>query len=541
MIRQSLTEALRVALAALDVDVDGEIHLEQPTNREHGDWSSNVALANAKRLGRNPRELAAEVAERLNGGLPEHVERVEIAGPGFVNFHLAPTWLHDVLRTVVAEGPDGYARPGIGTGSRVLVEFVSANPTGPLHAGHARGAIYGDALARVLTRVGYDVDREFYINDRGTQMQKMGASMIARRTGREIPEGGYGGAYIADWAEHLPAEVVERDDVVAATEVGYELALADQREVLGMLGVEMDRWFSERSMIATGAIDTTLTDLRDRGVVDDRDGAVWLRSTEFGDDKDRVLVKSDGEVTYLLPDVAYHRDKFARGYDLLVNVWGADHHGYVPRMKAAVQALGHDPSRLEIAITQMVRLMRGDDEVKISKRTGDIIELRDILDEIGPDAARITYLSQSIDSPQTVDLDVLVGQTMENPVFYVQMAYARLCSVDRVAVERGVSLPDLASVDLGPLTHPRELEVLRSLHELPSVIELAARDRSPHKVATWVRELAGQVHGWYHDCPVLRDDVPGATRDARLWLARGARTGLGIGLDVLGASAPERM
>ena len=533
MIRQQLAASLRSHLAALGVEVD-EVHLEQPARREHGDWSTNVVMANAKRLGRNPRELAAELVAALATDPPAHVERVEIAGPGFVNFHLAPTWLHDVLRVVVEAGPDRYARSELGAGRRVLVEFVSANPTGPLHAGHARGATYGDALARVLERVGYEVDREFYINDRGTQMAKMGASIEARAHGQHPPEDGYHGEYITEWAADFPLDA-------DPTEHGYAKALEDQREVLGHLGIVFDHWFSEREMVESGAIDTTLADLRAHGAVYEADGAVWLRSTDLGDDKDRVLVKSDGEFTYLLPDIAYHRDKYERGYELLIDVWGADHHGYIPRMKAALQFLGHGAEQFEVAITQMVRLMRGDEEVKLSKRTGDLIELRDIVTEVGPDATRLVYLQQSVDSPQTVDLAAITEQSMDNPVFYVQMAHARLCSIGRVATERGVERRPLADVDLTPLVHDRELEVLRALNNLPAVVEVAARDRAPHKVAHWCRDLAGAVHGWYHDCPVLRDDVDDATRQARLWLAEAALVGLRVGLGVLGASAPESM
>ncbi|MFN8053057.1 MAG: arginine--tRNA ligase [Acidimicrobiales bacterium] len=541
MIRTQLADALRAQLAAAGIPVDGDIHLEQPQRREHGDWSSNVAMANAKKAGRNPRELAQQLVDGLNAALPAHVERVELAGPGFVNFHLRPTWLHEVLRSVVAAGTDGYAQLDVGTGTKVMVEFVSANPTGPLHAGHARGATYGDALARLLTRAGYDVSREFYINDRGTQMQKMGASMLARATGEPVPEGGYEGEYIAEWAKELPADVVAAGDVEAATAVGYECALRDQREVLGELGVVFDVWFSEMSLLSSGAIEQTLADLRERGVVEDRDGAVWLRSTDFGDDKDRVLIKSDGEFTYLLPDIAYHRDKFARGFDLLVNVWGADHHGYVARMSAAIQALGHRPEQLDVQITQLVKLLKAGEEVKISKRTGDIIELRDVIEEVGADATRLVYLLQSIDSPQTVDLAVIASQSMDNPVFYVQMAHARLCSIAARAAERGIATPPLAEVDLAPLVHARELDVLRLLNSLPSVIELAARERAPHKVTTWLRELASEIHGFYHDCPILRDDVDAGTRAARLWLGEAALVGLRVGLSVLGASAPESM
>lgn len=546
MIRPKLAAALEAQLAAVGISPAGPVHLEQPQRRAHGDWSSNVAMANAKRNGRNPRELAQQIVDGLNADPPPHVERVELAGPGFVNFHLRPTWLHEVLRAVVAAGPAGFARLDAGAGTKVMVEFVSANPTGPLHAGHARGAVYGDALARLLERAGYSVSREFYINDRGEQMRKMGASMIARARGEEIPDGGYAGAYISEWAKRLPPEVVAGgvDDpqaVDAATAVGYACALADQREVLAALGVTFDVWFSEMSLVDSGAIEQTLDDLRGHGAVEERDGAVWLRSSELGDDKDRVLVKSDGSYTYLLPDVAYHRDKFARGFDLLVNVWGADHHGYVARMKAAMQFLGHEPDQLDVEITQLVKLLRDGTEVKISKRTGELIELRDVIDEVGPDATRLVYLQQSIDSPQTVDLGVIASQSMDNPVFYVQMAHARLCSIAARAAERGFERPPIDEVDLTPLAHDRELELLRLLNALPPVVELAARERAPHKVTTWLRDLAAAIHGFYHDCPVLRDDVDVATRAARMWLAEAALVGLKVGLGVLGASAPDSM
>ena len=537
----SVENTIRTAVATAlgEVGLEGlpsrpaEVHLERPANPDHGDFSTNVALALAKRNGRNPSELAADLVGLLEAADLAHVEGIEIAGPGFVNFRLAPTWLHERIGLVVAEG-SGYGRSGMGGGRRVLVEFVSANPTGPVHAGHARGATYGDALARVLEFAGFEVGREFYINDRGVQMKTYADRLAARAAGEDPPEGGYMGAYISEWASEMP----EGADPL---EWGYEFALAEQRRVLGALNVEFDRWFSERDMVATGAIETTLEDLRDRGVVEDRDGAVWLRSTDYGDDKDRVLVKSDGEFTYLLPDIAYHRDKFSRGWQLLVNVWGADHHGYVPRMKAAVQSLGHDPDDLEVVITQLVRLEREGSEVKISKRSGDLVTLEELIDEVGADAVRLTYLLQSVDSPQTVDLDLIVAQSNENPVFYVQMANARLNSIDRVATERGFERLPLAGVDLSVLTHERELAVMRVLHELPAVVELAARERAPHKVTTWVRELAGAVHGFYHDCPILSPDTPEELRQARWWLAESARIGLRVGLDLLGVSAPEAM
>ena len=533
MIRDSLTDALRAALAASGIDAPAEIHLERPGRREHGDWSSNVALATAKANGRVPRELAAELVTHLSEAPPAHVERVEIAGPGFVNFHLRQTWLHDVLRDVVDAGEDGFARLDLGAGRKVNVEFVSANPTGPLHAGGGRWAAYGDALCRILERAGHEVHREYYLNDRGVQMGLFGASLAARKAGEDLPQDGYAGEYITEWAAEMP-------DDADPVEWGYERVKRDLRESLAVIGVEFDTWFSERSLVESGAIDETLADLRDRGVAFDHEGAVWLRTTDFGDDKDRVLVKSDGEPTYLLPDIAYHRDKYARGHELLIDVWGSDHHGYVARLKAGVQALGHAPEDLEIILGQLVALVRGGEEVRLSKRAGTMVLLDDLVEAVGADVARLTFLLQSLDTRQTIDLDLITAQSNENPVFYVQYANARIHSIGRKAAEAGVVRGPLADADLSLLTHERELDLLRKLSELPEVIALACADRAPHKVTTWVRELADRFHGFYHDCYVI-GDVPPELTQARLWLVESARIGLSIGLDLLGVSAPESM
>lgn len=534
MIRDALADAVLDALRALAVDpIPETVDLERPARREHGDWSTNIALAAAKKAGRNPRELAQQIVDRLNEQPPEHVASVEIAGPGFVNFHLAPTWLHAMLREVVEAGEADYARLDLGGGKRVNIEFVSANPTGPVHAGHARGAAYGDSLARLLERCGHVVTREFYVNDRGVQMQNFGDSLAARKRGEEPPEDGYRGEYVTEWAKEMPDDA----DPVAW---GEDRAIADQAEALAAFGVEFDIWFRELDLVVSGAIDETLQDLRRLDRVYEEGGATWLRTSDAGDDKDRVLVKSDGELTYLMPDIAYHRDKFSRS-DLLINVWGADHHGYVARMKAAVTALGHDPTDLEVAIVQMVDLVKDGEPVKISKRSGNLVELRDVVDEVGADAARLTYLLQSLDSRQTVDLAVVASEGMENPVYYVQMAHARIHGIARRAAEAGLDRRDLADADLGLLTHERELEVLRVLSQLPDTLRTACIDRAPHRITTWVRELAGAFHGFYHDCYVIGDGVDEDLGRARLWLVEAARVGLSIGLDLLGVSAPEQL
>ncbi len=535
MIRTHLIDALRAALAGTGVEpLPVAIEIGRPARAEHGDWSSNVALVCAKAAGRNPRDLAGELTERIAAAPPAHVREVEVAGPGFVNFFLDDGWLHDVLRQVVAEGVDGFARHDFGAGTAVNVEFVSANPTGPLHVGGGRWAAYGDSLSNILARCGYAPHREYYLNDRGRQMQAFAESLVARKQGTEPPEDGYHGDYIAEWAAEMPSDA-------DPPEWGYARARRDVAESLERLGVSFDTWASERALVESGAVDATLATLEASGAAYRADGAVWLRSAEDGDDKDRVLVRSDGEPTYLLPDIAYHADKLARGFDLMIDVWGADHHGYVDRLAAGVCALGHPREVLEVVLGQLVTVMRGGDEAKISKRAGTLVLLDDLVDLVGADAARMTFLLQSLGSRQTIDLDVVAAQSMENPVFYVQYAHARVCSLVAVAAERGVARLPLDAVALELLDDPRELEVLRTLHALGDVVAEAARERAPHKVTTWVRELAGAFHGFYHDCPVLRSDVDPALAAARLWLVEAARIGLVIALDLLGVSAPERM
>lgn len=535
MIQEELRAALAAAAVAEGLVAPDEIGLEQPANREHGDWSSNLALATSKQAGSNPRELAQKLIDHLEQQGLDHVDKIDVAGPGFINFHLRETWLYDVLRDVVDVGVDGFGRNDLGAGRKINVEFVSVNPTGPLHAGHGRGAVYGDALAALLEWSGYDVTRETYINDRGVQMRTYADSLAARKAGEVPQEGGYHGQYIIDWANDMP-------DDADPLEWGYAHALADQREVLDQLGITFDVWFSEKSLVDNGELDASLDRLKDRGMVFDEGGATWLRSSDLGDDKDRVLVKTDGEYTYLTPDIAYHANKFSRA-DELVNVWGADHHGYVARMKAAMAALGNDPDMLDVQITQMVRLMRDGEEVKLSKRSGDIVELREVLEEVGADAARFTYLLQSIDSQQTFDLALAVSQAKDNPVFATQYAHARICRVQAKVAEAGIERLPLADVDLSVLTHEREIEILRTLFSGPDLVVLAAKERAPHRVVGWVRELASAVHSFYQnpDCYVMGDGVPPELTQARLWLIEAARIGLAAALGRLGVSAPDSM
>jgi arginyl-tRNA synthetase len=539
LIRDALADAVRSCLRTLEIDpLPDSVHLERPANRDHGDWSTNVALATAKAAGWNPRDLAGRIAEALNADLPAHVRQVEIAGPGFVNFHLHDTWLHEVLAEVVAAGSDTYAAPDLGKGSRVLLEFVSANPTGPLHVGNGWYCAYGDALARLMERCGHEVAREYYVNDTGGQIRQLGASVLARRRGDDVPEGGYPGEYVIDLAQRYDGP----DDETEAGRFAAEHILVDIRETLESIGIVFDNWASQASYEDGELVHATIEQLRGSGLVTDHDGAVWLRTADFGDPREeRVLRKSDeqgGDYTYLAGDIAYHRDKFiVRGFDRVINVWGADHQGQVASLKAGVAALGVDPERLEIPIGQMISLASG----RMGKRLGNAVDLSDLVADIGPDAMRFLSLTSSIDQAATVDLDQVRSQTMENPVFYVQYAHARICSIRRVAAERGVVASPLDQVDLSVLTHERELDVLRTLSTLPEVVELAYHDRAPHKVTVWVRELAGRFHGFYHDCYVMGDDVSAELTQARLWLVEAAGVGLEIALGLLGVNAPEEM
>lgn len=533
-VRDGLRDGLRTALDATGVEsAPVEIMIERPRERSHGEWSSNVALAAAKAAKRPPRQLAEQLVAHLSQAPPPHVVAVEAAGPGFINFRLAPSWLHEVLVEVIAAGVDGYARSDEGAGRCASVEFVSANPTGPLHAGHGRWAAYGDSLCRLLERSGYRVCREFYVNDRGRQIDLFAESLAARSRGAEPPDDGYHGAYVVEWAAQMP-------DGADARGWGLERARRDQADTLAAMNVSFDLHTSEAALVARGAMDDAMAELRDREMVYEHDGAVWLRSSDFGDSKDRVLVKSDGEPTYFLPDIAYHHEKFSRG-EQVIDVLGADHHGYVPRMRAAMAALGHRADAYEALVGQNVTLRRGGVEVRLSKRAGDMVLVSELLDEVGPDVTRLVYLLQSIDTTQVIDIDVVSAQSSENPVYYLQYAHARIHSLARQAAARGVQRAPLAAVDLAVLVHERELEVLRALAGLPETLSAAMRARAPHQVTGWARELAGAFHRFWHDCAILRDDVDEDLRQGRLWLVEAARVGLAVALGVLGVSAPERL
>ncbi len=535
-IRSTLAEAVAASLNTLGIEVDAAaVHLERPARREHGDWSSNIALTMAKTSGRPPRQLAAELQAQLTEHPPRHVRKVEIAGPGFLNFYLDDGWLYDVLEDVVAGGERDYARLDLGHAKTVQIEFVSANPTGPLHVGNGWWASYGDAVGRLLERCGWLVSREYYVNDTGGQIRRLGASLLARRNGEPLPEGGYPAGFI----KGLAAAYEGPDDIAAAGRWAAERTLGYIKLQLAEINIHFDEWFSQASIEESPAMGETMAQLEAGGLTYTEDGALWLRTAELGDPREkRVLRKSDGDWTYLAGDMTYHWNKFVtRGFDRVINVWGADHEGQVPSLKAGVAALGVDPERLEIRLGQMISLASG----RMSKRAGNAVDLDDLVDDIGPDAMRLLSLVNSPDQATVVDLDKVRAESKESPVFYVQMAYARIAGIGREADKRGVSRMPIAEADLTLLTHPRELEVLRALSELPEVVALACAERAPHKVTTWVRELADRFHGFYHDCYVLHSDVPAELTQARLWLVEAARIGLGIGLGLLGVAAPERM
>jgi arginyl-tRNA synthetase len=538
MIRDVLEASLRSALESVGIEPPTTIALERPARREHGDWSSNVALATGKNAGRNPRELAVVLVEALTKDPPPHVTRTEVAGPGFVNFHLAPTWLHDVLTEVVTKGEADYARLDFGAGERVMVEFVSANPTGPIHVGNGWFASYGDSLARLLTRCGYEASREYYVNDTGGQIRRLGESVLARRAGVPIPEGGYPSGFVKGLASAYdgPEDITEAGRWAAEHILGF---IQGQMEAVH---IHFDEWFSQASVEESAALAETVAQLQETGLVWEEDGALWLNTAAHGDPREkRVLRKSPdqgGDYTYLAGDIAYHRNKFlVRGFDRVINVWGADHQGQVASLRAGVAALGVDKDRLEVRIGQMVSLASG----RIGKRLGNAVDLDDLVDDIGPDVMRLLSLVASIDQSPTIDLDQVRSESRESPVFYVQYAHARIHSIGKKASELGVSRADLAAVDLSPLTHEREIELLRTLSTLPEVVELACNDRAPHKVTAWVRELADRFHGFYHDCRILGEDVPAETTQARLWLVEASRIGFAVALDLLGVDAPESM
>lgn len=525
------------------------IEVELTKDPGHGDYASNIAMILASHARKNPREVAKILLEGIEdrGGV---LERVEIAGPGFLNFFVREGGLTALLDAVEGQG-DRYGSSDLGKGRRVQVEFVSANPTGPLHIGHARGAVVGDAMANILAAVGYRVFREYYINDAGNQMSNLGKSVLLRYREllgetAEFPEGCYRGDYIRD----LASELLKRDGERHLSEDAAKVALLFTdyaagailegiKEDLRIFGVVFDLYFSERELYRDEDVEKLLRDLEEKGFIYREGGALWFRTTAFGDEKDRVVVRQNGEPTYFAADIAYHRNKFLRGFETVIDIWGADHHGYIPRMSAAVQALGHEKEALKVILVQLVNLLRDGKPAAMSTRSGEFVTLREVVEEVGRDAARYNFLMRRSDSHLDFDLELAKRQSNENPVYYVQYAHARICSILRMAAERGIAAPAAGEVDASLLRLPEETDLIKAITRFPEVVEGAARTLEPHRLTFYLNDLAALFHSYYNRNKVISED--GALTGARLFLVRSLLTVLKNALKMLGVSAPEKM
>ena len=522
------------------------IKLDRPKDRTHGDYATSIALQLAKPMGKNPREVAQIIVDELAGA--PGISHLEIAGPGFINITLNRAD-QAALVELILNAKDAFGRGSALNGVKINLEFISANPTGPLHLGHTRWAAVGDALGRVLSAAGAQVTREFYINDRGNQMDLFGQSVEAVAFGLPVPENGYQGDYIKDLATQVVAQDPELKNLpteerwIGFREAAYQLQLKDQQRVLAGFNTHFDVWFSERSLHEQGAVEHGIDKLRAQGHVFEDDGAIWLRTTDFGDDKDRVMQKSDHSLTYFASDTAYYINKRERGFDICIYMLGADHHGYIGRLKATAACAGDDPEyNIHVLIGQLVKIMEGGQEVKLSKRAGTIITLEELVEKVGVDAARYTLIRYPVDTPMVMDIDILKRNTNENPVYYVQYAHARIAAVLRNAQELGATL-ELKEFDPAQLTHDRENELLGALAEFPRVVASSAELREPHRVARYLEELAGTYHGFYNDCRVLPmgEEKLTALHTARLLLCTATKQVISNGLELLGVSAPERM
>ncbi|MEV2281836.1 arginine--tRNA ligase [Paenibacillus larvae] len=547
-VKKAIADAV-VSAGIVDIEQLPAVTLEVPKDKAHGDFATNIAMQLTRIAKQNPRQIAEKLIAHLDKEAA-YIDEVEIAGPGFINFRMNKSYLYQVIGQVLEQG-NSYGKINMGKGKRVQVEFVSANPTGSLHLGHARGAAVGDALCNVLEMAGCEVTREYYINDVGNQVLNLAKSIEARyrqALGQEaeMPEDGYYGEDIKGFAEELAKAEGDRllalndeERLVFFRKYGLEKELDKIKRDLGRFGVKFDEWFSETSIYENNMIDDVLKQLKDNGHVFEQDGATWLRTTDYGDDKDRVLIKNDGTYTYLTPDVAYHRNKYERGYDEIINIWGADHHGYIPRMKAAVTALGYDANKLTVLIAQMVSLFQNGEKVKMSKRTGKAVTMEDLMDEVGVDAIRYFFTMRSMDSHLDFDMDLAISKSNENPVFYVQYAHARICSIFRQAEEQGISMLPAGQADLSRLTAEAEFDLLRKMAELPEEVAIAAEQYAPHRLIRYVYELVSQFHSYYKAERVITDDA--AQTQARLALLAALRVVLRNVLAAVGVSVPERM
>lgn len=548
-VKEALADAAIEAGLVTTKDVLPTIALEVPKDKTHGDLATNLAMQLTKIAKKNPRQIAEAIIEKLGSGRAS-IQSAEIAGPGFINFRLDKSYLHPIVGEVLTQGSK-YGAIDAGQGKRVQVEFVSANPTGSLHLGHARGAAVGDALCNVLAAAGYEVTREYYINDAGNQVNNLARSIEARyrqALGQsvEMPEDGYHGEDIVGFAKELAEQ--EGDRLLSLSDeerfdffrtYGLDKELAKIKRDLARFGVQFDEWYSETSLYENDKVTEVLAALRAQGHVYEEEGAVWLSSTTFGDDKNRVLVKNDGSYTYLTPDAAYHMDKYKRGYDQMINIWGADHHGYIPRMKAAMAALGNDPEKLTVLIAQMVSLFQNGEKVKMSKRTGKAVTMEDLMDEVGVDAIRYFFTMRSMDSHLDFDMDLAVSKSNENPVFYVQYAHARICSIFRQAEEQGIQVVPWQEAAIARLNTEQEFDLLRKIGELPETIAEAARIYAPHTMIRYVYELASQFHSYYKAERVITEDAEQS--QARLQLLSAIKVTIANTLALVGVSAPDKM
>ncbi|MTA55922.1 MAG: arginine--tRNA ligase [Actinobacteria bacterium] len=549
----AIHKALEIAKKSnlLQCQIPAQIILERPKNRDHGDYATSIALTLAKQANLQPRVIAQVIIDSMNSNnllTPAGISKTEIAGPGFINITLATASQAAIIPKIISAGKE-YGSSNLLVGKKINLEFVSANPTGPLHLGHTRWAAVGDSLGRVLSAAGAEVTREFYVNDRGNQMDLFGASIRAAALNQPRPEAGYHGEYIEDLANQIQksnpdlVNLPESESIAAFRDAGYKLQLAQQNKVLDNFGTHFDVWFSEKALYENNFFDHSLNKLKAQGHVYELEGAIWLRTTDFGDDKDRVMIKSDGSFAYFASDSAYYVSKRERGFNLCIYMLGADHHGYVGRIKAIAACAGDDKDKdVEILIGQMVKIIEGGEEIKLSKRAGTIITLEELVEKVGKDAARYTLIRFPTDTPMVMDVDLLRKNTNENPVYYVQYAHARICAVLRNAKDYGINY-EIKSFNPELLVHERERELIGLLAEFPRVVSAAAQAREPHRVARYIEDLASQYHRFYNDCRVLPlgDEKPTELNSARATLCLATAQVISNGLDLLGVSAPEKM
>jgi arginyl-tRNA synthetase len=545
--KEDFVAVIREALKKIGIDAIPPIDVEVPPNEDFGDLSTPVAMSLSRLLKKPPRKIAEELVEHMRGTI---LGKIDVAGPGFLNITFTREYLHKELKKLLESG-SGSIRQDIGQGRRIQIEFISANPTGPLHLGHGRGGATGEALANLLMAAGYHVEREYYINDAGRQIRLLGQSVFARYQqllGVEYPapEEGYKGGYIEEIAHEIVFRVgsqyIQKGFDEAAEffiDYPYRKILSGIKEDLSYFGIYFDMWQSERELFDGGEVDSAIEDLRSRGFVYEKEQATWFRATAFGDDKDRVIIKQDGEYTYFTSDIAYHRKKIEKKYDELIDIWGADHHGYIPRMHAVIEALGYPKERLKVLLVQMVTLLRGGKPVQMSKRAGEFVTLREVIEEVGADTTKFIFLTRRPDSHLEFDLEVAKAQSSENPVFYVQYAHARINSIFAHAREKGIRTDVFSDSDLSLLSNPEELRIVKKLLTYPMVFEGAVKAHEPHRITFYIQELSSMFHPYYNKYRIITDDI--ALSRARLALCEAIRIVLRDGLEILGISVPERM